>query len=109
MTCSRCRAAPAARGLDVEGLGIVYLEASAVGLPVVAGDSGGAPDAVRDGETGFVVDGRDAARGRRAGWSSCCTTRTARARWAPPAARGSQQRVARGTSWPPGSPRCCDR
>ncbi|WP_327009087.1 glycosyltransferase family 4 protein [Dactylosporangium sp. NBC_01737] len=47
------------RGLDVEGLGIVYLEASATGLPVVAGDSGGAPDAVREGETGFVVPGRD--------------------------------------------------
>lgn len=48
-------------GLDVEGLGIVYLEASATGLPVVAGDSGGAPDAVRDGETGYVVDGRSVA------------------------------------------------
>jgi phosphatidylinositol alpha-1,6-mannosyltransferase len=47
------------RGLDVEGLGIVYLEASATGLPVVAGDSGGAPDAVREGETGYVVNGRD--------------------------------------------------
>ncbi|MEO3929634.1 glycosyltransferase family 4 protein [Micromonosporaceae bacterium B7E4] len=46
-------------GLDVEGLGIVYLEASATGLPVVAGNSGGAPDAVREGETGYVVDGRD--------------------------------------------------
>jgi phosphatidylinositol alpha-1,6-mannosyltransferase len=45
-------------GLDVEGLGIVYLEASAMGLPVVAGDSGGAPDAVLDGETGYVVPGR---------------------------------------------------
>ncbi|MFE3603560.1 glycosyltransferase family 4 protein [Streptomyces sp. NPDC059142] len=44
-------------GLDVEGLGIVYLEASATGLPVVAGDSGGAPDAVLDGETGWVVHG----------------------------------------------------
>ncbi|QBI53800.1 glycosyltransferase family 4 protein [Streptomonospora litoralis] len=44
-------------GLDVEGLGIVYLEASASGLPVVAGRSGGAPDAVREGETGLVVDG----------------------------------------------------
>ncbi|MEU8589913.1 glycosyltransferase family 4 protein [Streptomyces sp. NPDC048664] len=47
-------------GLDVEGLGIVYLEASATGLPVVAGDSGGAPDAVLDGETGWVVRGGDA-------------------------------------------------
>ncbi|WP_345652839.1 glycosyltransferase family 4 protein [Streptomyces tremellae] len=45
-------------GLDVEGLGIVYLEASATGLPVVAGDSGGAPDAVLDGETGWVVHDR---------------------------------------------------
>jgi phosphatidylinositol alpha-1,6-mannosyltransferase len=49
------------KGLDVEGLGIVFLEASAVGLPVVAGDSGGAPEAVREGETGCVVDGRDVA------------------------------------------------
>ncbi|GAA3459021.1 glycosyltransferase family 4 protein [Saccharothrix longispora] len=49
------------RGLDVEGLGIVYLEASATGLPVVAGRSGGAPETVRDGVTGRVVDGRDVA------------------------------------------------
>ncbi|GGN03540.1 phosphatidylinositol alpha-1,6-mannosyltransferase [Actinoplanes campanulatus] len=48
-----------AAGLDVEGLGIVYLEASATGLPVVGGDSGGAPDAVREGETGYVVGGTD--------------------------------------------------
>ena len=45
-------------GLDVEGLGIVFLEASATGVPVVAGSSGGAPETVRDGETGRVVDGR---------------------------------------------------
>jgi phosphatidylinositol alpha-1,6-mannosyltransferase len=44
-------------GLEVEGLGIVYLEASACGLPVVAGSSGGAPDAVVHGVTGLVVDG----------------------------------------------------
>ncbi|MFJ2029247.1 glycosyltransferase family 4 protein [Streptosporangium sp. NPDC087985] len=44
-------------GIDVEGLGIVYLEASASALPVVAGSSGGAPDAVLRGETGLVVDG----------------------------------------------------
>ena len=48
-------------GLDVEGLGIVYLEASAAGLPVVGGDSGGAPDAILDGETGYVVPGRSPA------------------------------------------------
>jgi phosphatidyl-myo-inositol dimannoside synthase len=48
-------------GLDVEGLGIVYLEASATGLPVVGGDSGGAPDAILPGETGYVVAGRDVA------------------------------------------------
>ena len=49
------------RGLDVEGLGIVYLEASATGLPVIGGDSGGAPDAILPGETGYVVGGGDVA------------------------------------------------
>ncbi len=49
------------RGLDVEGLGIVYLEASATGLPVIGGRSGGAPDAVLEGVTGHSVDGNDAA------------------------------------------------
>ncbi len=44
-------------GLEVEGLGIVYLEASACGIPVIAGDSGGAPDAVLENVTGLVVDG----------------------------------------------------
>lgn len=48
-------------GLEAEGLGICYLEAAAAGLPVVAGDSGGAPDAVLDGENGLVVEGRDEA------------------------------------------------
>ena len=59
--------------MDVEGFGvadvvgapdavdgIVSLEAAAAGLPVIAGRSGGAPEAVRDGETGHVVDGTDA-------------------------------------------------
>jgi len=44
-------------GLEVEGLGIVYLEASACGLPVIAGNSGGAPDAVLKDVTGLIVDG----------------------------------------------------
>jgi phosphatidylinositol alpha-1,6-mannosyltransferase len=47
-------------GLEVEGLGIVYLEASSCGLPVIGGVSGGAPDAVLEGETGFSVDGKSA-------------------------------------------------
>lgn len=48
-------------GLEVEGLGIVYLEASACALPVVGGLSGGAPDALLEGETGFAVNGRNPA------------------------------------------------
>jgi phosphatidylinositol alpha-1,6-mannosyltransferase len=48
-------------GLEPEALGIVFLEAAACGLPVVVGDSGGASDAVRHEETGFIVDPRDPA------------------------------------------------
>jgi phosphatidylinositol alpha-1,6-mannosyltransferase len=43
-------------GLEVEGLGLVFLEAAAAGLPVLAGSSGGSPETVVPGETGFVVD-----------------------------------------------------
>jgi phosphatidylinositol alpha-1,6-mannosyltransferase len=45
-------------GMDVEGLGIVFLEASATGVPVIAGESGGAPETVQHNKTGLVVDGR---------------------------------------------------
>lgn len=44
---------------DIEGFGITYLEASAAGLPVVAGNSGGAADAVQHGVTGILVDPTD--------------------------------------------------
>jgi phosphatidylinositol alpha-1,6-mannosyltransferase len=47
------------RGLEIEGLGVVLLEAAACGVPCVTGRSGGTPEAVLDGRTGFVVDGRD--------------------------------------------------
>lgn len=47
-------------GLEVEGLGLVYLEAQACARPAITGDSGGAPEAVVPGETGIVVPGRDA-------------------------------------------------
>jgi phosphatidylinositol alpha-1,6-mannosyltransferase len=43
-------------GLMVEGFGISLSEASASGIPVIAGSGGGIPDAVRDGETGLLVD-----------------------------------------------------
>ena len=46
-------------GLEAEGFGIVFLEAAACGVPAVAGRSGGANEAVMDGETGFVVEPRD--------------------------------------------------
>ena len=48
-------------GLEVEGFGIVFAEAALAGLPVLAGRSGGAPEAVLDGDTGVVVDGSTAA------------------------------------------------
>lgn len=46
-------------GLEVEGLGVVMLEAGASGTPSVIGRSGGSPETVVDGETGFVIDARD--------------------------------------------------
>ena len=48
-------------GLEQEGFGIVFVEAAACGVPQVAGDSGGAAEAVADGETGR----RDASTGGR--------------------------------------------
>ena len=46
-------------GLEVEGWGIVFVEAAACGVPVVVGDSGGARETLVDGETGFLIDGAD--------------------------------------------------
>jgi phosphatidylinositol alpha-1,6-mannosyltransferase len=56
-----CFAMPARNeGGDVEGFGIVYLEAAMAGLPSIGGRGNGADDAIVDGETGFLVDGGDA-------------------------------------------------
>lgn len=84
-----------ASGLDVEGLGIVYLEAQACGVPVVGGRSGGAPEAVRDGETGLVVDGRSraAVEGAVAGLLADPTRREAMG-------RAGRAFVERTWSWP---------
>jgi len=46
-------------GEDIEGFGIVFLEAQATARPVIAGSTGGAPEAVADGETGILVGGTD--------------------------------------------------
>jgi phosphatidylinositol alpha-1,6-mannosyltransferase len=46
-------------GLNPEGLGLGFLEAAASGLPVIAGRSGGAPETVIDGTTGYIVDPDD--------------------------------------------------
>jgi phosphatidylinositol alpha-1,6-mannosyltransferase len=47
-------------GFEVEGFGIVFAEAALAGLPVIAGDSGGAPESVIQGDTGLVVNGHSA-------------------------------------------------
>ncbi len=49
-------------GFEVEGWGNVFIEAAACGRPVVVGDSGGAREALVDGETGRLVDGADGAQ-----------------------------------------------
>lgn len=46
-------------GLEPEGLGLIFVEAAASGLPILVGDSGGAPETVRHGQTGYVVDPHD--------------------------------------------------
>ena len=75
-------------GMDVEGLGIVFLEASATGVPVIAGESGGAPEAVQHNKTGLVVDGTFGGRGRRRRDRVARPIATGPPRWARPDASG---------------------
>lgn len=82
-------------GFEEEGLGIVFLEASAAGLPVIAGNSGGAPETVRAGATGLVT-ANDAELSKLC--SCCSTTPMLRPEWVAPG--GSGRRVGHGT--PPG-------
>lgn len=46
-------------GADIEGFGIVFLEAGAAGKPVVGGRSGGTAEAIQEGVTGIRVDGEN--------------------------------------------------
>ena len=89
-------------GLDLEALGVVFLEAAATGLPVVAGRSGGAPETVVEGETGTVVDGRRP--GPVAAAVAGLLADPARARaWGRPAGAGSRPSSPGRRSWPASS------
>jgi phosphatidyl-myo-inositol dimannoside synthase len=82
-------------GLEVEGLGLVFLEAAACARPVVAGDSGGAAEAIVDGTTGMLVDGRDvdAVAGAVSGYLADPSL-------AASAGRAGRAFVERGFTWP---------
>jgi phosphatidylinositol alpha-1,6-mannosyltransferase len=77
-------------GLEAEGFGIVFLEAAACGVPAVAGRSGGAHEAVVDGETGFVVPPRDVAA-VRASLAKLCSDEELRARMGAAARRRAEE------------------
>ena len=62
-------------GVEQEGLGIVFLEAAAAGVPQVAGASGGAAEAVVDGETGVVVQRPEDPARSKPRWPPCSTIR----------------------------------
>jgi phosphatidyl-myo-inositol dimannoside synthase len=66
-------------GLEQEGFGIVFVEAAACGVPQVAGDSGGAAEAVADGETGLVMRSPDDADAAAAAFESLLDDHTRRA------------------------------
>ncbi len=95
-------------GLDVEGLGMVFLEASASGLPVIAGRSGGAPETVQEGRTGLVVDGRNVAEVAEPAVTDLLIDRQ---RALPNGGANGRAWVSRtggtGTGPPSASPRCC--
>lgn len=74
-------------GLEQEGFGIVFLEAAAVGIPAVAGDSGGAAEAVLAGTTGTVVDTPDDAQAAAAALAPLLDDPDLRARWGEAARR----------------------
>lgn len=92
------------RGLQTEGLGLSVLEASAAGLPVVVGRSGGSPESLVDGRTGVLLDasGPDELA---LTLHRLLASPAAPPRWAPPGGAG---RASAGAGTPPrlGSPPC---
>ena len=88
-------------GLEQEGFGIVFLEAAACGVPQVAGDSGGAAEAVADGETGLVVGRPSDVSAVTAALAGSSTIPIAVERWAPPLVTGPWPSSAT-TAWPAG-------
>ena len=76
-------------GLEQEGFGIVFLEAAAAGVAQVAGDSGGAAEAVVDGETGLVVPTPTTPARWPRPCAACWPTRS-RQRWATGRSAGSR-------------------
>jgi phosphatidylinositol alpha-1,6-mannosyltransferase len=81
-------------GMEVEGWGNVFIEASACARPIVVGDSGGARETVIDGETGLLVDGRDVEQVADAS-PSCSRTRAG-----PQDGGAGRERVERAHAWP---------
>ena len=79
---------------DFEGFGLVYLEAAAAGKPAIGGRNGGVPEAIADGETGFLVGGDDAAELARA-LRALCEDRELRQRLG----RAARERVLREFTW----------
>jgi phosphatidylinositol alpha-1,6-mannosyltransferase len=82
-------------GFEVEGWGNVFIEAAACGRPVVVGDSGGAREALVDGETGILVDGGDVSQVADAVASLLADPARAEAM-----GRAGRERVERWYTWP---------
>lgn len=82
-------------GMEVEGWGNVFIEAAACAKPVVVGDSGGAREALVDGETGILVDGADVHRVAEAVGDLLADPERARAM-----GKAGRERVLRGHTWP---------
>jgi phosphatidyl-myo-inositol dimannoside synthase len=81
-------------GFEVEGFGLVFAEAALCGLPVIAGRSGGAPESVREGDTGMVVDGHSA---RQVAAALACMLRLSPERRREMGAKGRELSLARHT------------